>query len=78
MKAVPGEDAELSCEITKPEVTIHWLKNGHLIRQSPKYVMSVEKNLARLVIKNSTIRDSGEYCCEAGGVASRAKLEIRG
>lgn len=78
VKAVPGEDAELSCEITKPEVTIRWLKNGHLIRQSPKYEMSVEKNLARLVIRNTTIRDSGEYCCEAEGVASRAKLEIRG
>ncbi|XP_051233531.1 obscurin isoform X13 [Dicentrarchus labrax] len=77
VKAVPGEDAELSCEITKPDVTIHWLKNGHLIRQSPKYEMSVEKNLARLVIKNTTIRDSGDYCCEAEGVASRAKLEIR-
>ncbi|XP_056234585.1 obscurin [Seriola aureovittata] len=77
VKAVPGEDAELSCEITKPEATIHWLKNGHLIRQSPKYEMSVEKNLARLVIKNTTIRDSGEYSCEAEGVASRAKLEIR-
>ncbi|XP_039666656.1 obscurin isoform X9 [Perca fluviatilis] len=77
VKAVPGEDAELSCEITKPEVTIRWLKNGHLIRQSPKYEMSVEKNSARLVIKNTTIRDSGEYCCEAEGIASRAKLEIR-
>ncbi|XP_070765008.1 obscurin [Enoplosus armatus] len=77
VKAVPGEDAELSCEITKPEVTIRWLKNGHLIRQSPKYEMSVEKNLAKLVIKNTTIRDSGEYCCEAEGIASRAKLEIR-
>lgn len=78
VKAVPGEDAELSCEITKPEATIRWLKNGHLIRQSPKYEMSVVKNLARLVIKNATIRDSGEYCCQAEGVASRAKLEIRG
>ncbi|XP_071342807.1 obscurin [Trachinotus anak] len=77
IKAVPGEDAELSCEITKPEVTIRWLKNGHVIRQSPKYEMSVEKHLARLVIKNTTIKDSGEYCCEAEGVASRAKLEIR-
>ncbi|XP_047198780.1 obscurin isoform X3 [Hippoglossus stenolepis] len=77
VKAVPGEDAELSCEITKPDVTIRWLKNGHLIRQSPKYEMSVEKNLARLVIRNTTIRDSGEYCCEAEGVASRAKLEVR-
>nr|XP_046247907.1 obscurin [Scatophagus argus] len=77
VKVVPGEDAELSCEITKPDVTIRWLKNGHLIRQSPKYEMSVEKNLAKLVIKNTTIRDSGDYCCEAEGVASRAKLEIR-
>uniref|UniRef100_A0A3B3VL89 Ig-like domain-containing protein n=1 Tax=Poecilia latipinna TaxID=48699 RepID=A0A3B3VL89_9TELE len=65
VKAVPGEDAELSCEITKPEATIRWLKNGRPIRQSPKYEMSIEKNLARLVIKNASIRDSGEYCCEA-------------
>lgn len=78
VKAVPGEDAELSCEITKPDVTIRWLKNGHLIRQSPRYEMTVDKHLAKLVIKNTTIRDSGDYCCEAEGVASRAKLEIRG
>lgn len=78
IKAVPGEDAELSCEITKTDVTIHWLKDGHLIRQSPKYELSVVKNKAKLVIRNATIRDSGEYCCEADGVASRAKVEIRG
>ncbi|KAM4574398.1 obscurin [Fundulus diaphanus] len=77
VKAVPGEDAELSCEITKPEVTVRWLKNGRPIRDSPKYEMSMEKNLARLLIKNASIRDSGEYCCEADGVASRAKVEIR-
>ncbi|XP_061594308.1 obscurin [Cololabis saira] len=77
VKAVPGEDAELSCEITKPEVTIHWLKDGHVIRPSPKYEMSVEKNLARLVIKHASIKDSGQYCCQADGVASHAKLEIR-
>eukprot|EP00066_Takifugu_rubripes_P023926 XP_011613192.1 PREDICTED: LOW QUALITY PROTEIN: obscurin-like [Takifugu rubripes] len=77
VKAVPGEDAELSCEITKTDVTIRWLKNGHLIRQSPKYEMSVAKNQAKLVIRNATIRDSGDYCCEADGVASRAKVEIR-
>lgn len=78
IKAVPGEDAELSCEMTKTDVTIRWLKDDHLIRQSPRYEMSVVKNLAKLVIRNATIRDSGDYCCEADGVASRAKVEIRG
>ncbi|CAL9696167.1 unnamed protein product [Knipowitschia caucasica] len=77
VKAVPGEDAELSCEITKPEVTTHWLKNGRLLRSSPKYLMSVENNMARLIITNTTIKDSGEYCCEVDGIATRAKLEIR-
>ncbi|XP_029906333.1 obscurin [Myripristis murdjan] len=77
VKAVPGEDAELSCEITKPEATIRWMKNGHVIRQNPKYEINVEKHLVRLVIKNATIRDSGEYCCEADGISTRAKLEIR-
>ncbi|XP_014071357.2 obscurin isoform X2 [Salmo salar] len=78
VKATPGEDAELSCEITKPEAFIRWLKNGHQIRHSPpKYKISVEKHLVRLVITNTCIRDSGEYCCEADGIATRAKLEVR-
>uniref|UniRef100_A0A3P9PPJ0 Ig-like domain-containing protein n=1 Tax=Poecilia reticulata TaxID=8081 RepID=A0A3P9PPJ0_POERE len=62
VKAVPGEDAELSCEITKPEVTIRWLKNGHPIRQSPKYEM--KKGECTLVVKNLNNSDSGVYTCE--------------
>ncbi|KAJ7993536.1 hypothetical protein DPEC_G00273430 [Dallia pectoralis] len=76
--AAPGEDAELNCEITKPEAFIRWLKNGHQIRHSPpKYHISVEEHLVRLVVRNTCSRDSGEYCCEADGIATRAKLEVR-
>lgn len=78
VKAVPGEDPELSCEITKPEVTIKWLKNGRMIRSSSKYGIIQKDYLVTLVIHNATVRDSGEYCCEADGIATRARLEVRG
>ncbi|XP_060737627.1 obscurin [Tachysurus vachellii] len=77
VKAVPGEDPELICEITKPEVTIKWLKNGRLIRSNSKYEMIQKGSLVTLVIHNATVKDSGEYCCEADGTSTRARLEVR-
>ncbi|GAA6091334.1 obscurin, partial [Tachysurus ichikawai] len=77
VKAVPGEDPELSCEITKPEVTIKWLKNGRLIRSNSKYEIIQKGYLVTLVIHNATVKDSGEYCCEADGTSTRARLEVR-
>lgn len=78
VKAVPGEHPELSCEISKPEVTIKWLKNGRLIRSNSKYRMIQKGHLVTLVINNASVKDSGEYCCEADGVATKARLEVRG
>lgn len=78
VKATPGEDPELSCEITKPDATVKWLKNGRLIRVSPKYEMIQKDYLVKLIIHNVAIIDSGEYCCEADGIATRARLDVRG
>ncbi|XP_067270783.1 LOW QUALITY PROTEIN: obscurin [Pseudorasbora parva] len=77
VKATPGEDPELSCEITKPDATVKWLKNGRLIRVSPKYEMTQKDHLVKLIIHNAAIMDSGEYCCEADGIATRARLDVR-
>ncbi|XP_051524815.1 obscurin [Myxocyprinus asiaticus] len=77
VKATPGEDAELSCEITKPDATVKWLKNGRLIRVSPKYEITQKDYLVKLIIHNAAIMDSGEYCCEADGIATRARLDVR-
>ena len=78
VRVTPGEDAELSCEITRPDSSIKWLKNGHLIKVSPKYEISQKEYLVRLIIHNATMMDSGEYCCEADGIATRAKLVVKG
>lgn len=78
VKATPGEDPELSCEITKPDATVKWLKNGRLIRVSSKYEIIQKDYLVKLIIHNAAIMDSGEYCCEADGIATRARLDVRG
>ncbi|XP_051964162.1 obscurin [Xyrauchen texanus] len=77
VKATPGESAELSCEITKPDATVKWLKNGRIIRVSPKYEITQKDYLVKLIIHNAAIMDSGEYCCEADGIATRARLDVR-
>nr|XP_021334072.1 obscurin isoform X1 [Danio rerio] len=77
VKATPGEDPELSCEITKPDATVKWLKNGRQIRVSPKYEITQKDYLVKLIIHNAAIMDSGEYCCEADGIATRARLDVR-
>ncbi|KAJ8403242.1 hypothetical protein AAFF_G00354590 [Aldrovandia affinis] len=77
VKVTPGEDAELSCEVTKREANIKWLKNGEKIRKSSKYEFSQVENLVKLVIHNATIKDCGEYCCEIDGIATRARLDVK-
>ncbi|XP_077079717.1 obscurin-like isoform X1 [Siphateles boraxobius] len=77
VKATTGEDPELSCEITKPDATVKWLKNGRIIGVSPKYEITQKDYLVKLIIHNAAIMDSGEYCCEADGIATRARLDVR-
>ncbi|XP_036374692.1 obscurin isoform X10 [Megalops cyprinoides] len=74
----PGEDAELSCEVTQPGASVKWSKDGKAIRKSQKYEICQEGTLVKLVVHSVATRDSGEYCCEVeGGVTTRAKLDVK-
>lgn len=74
-----GEDATFSCELSQSGLEVKWSKDGKSIRKSQKYEISQEQMLVKLVIRNVTEKDSGEYSCEVtGGPTSKAKLEIKG
>uniref|UniRef100_A0A9J7XXV3 Obscurin, cytoskeletal calmodulin and titin-interacting RhoGEF b n=1 Tax=Cyprinus carpio carpio TaxID=630221 RepID=A0A9J7XXV3_CYPCA len=73
-----GEDATFSCELSQSGLEVKWSKDGKSIRKSQKYEISQEQTLVKLVIRNVTEKDSGEYSCEVtGGPTSKAKLEIK-
>lgn len=79
VSAVQGEDAVLTCEVTKCSCTVKWAKESKAIKKSQKYDISQEDKVMKLTVLNVSAEDSGEYSCEVvGGATTRATLEIRG
>uniref|UniRef100_A0A493T072 Ig-like domain-containing protein n=1 Tax=Anas platyrhynchos platyrhynchos TaxID=8840 RepID=A0A493T072_ANAPP len=62
--AAAGQDISLSCELSKPDVSIRWYKD--------------EGTRAILIIHDSTVKDSGEYTCETEVSKTKAKITVQG
>ncbi|XP_072536379.1 obscurin isoform X3 [Salminus brasiliensis] len=78
VSSATGEDAIFSCELSQPGLEVSWFKDGKSIRRSQKYEIIVEHEIVKLIVHNVSAKDSGEYSCEvAGGLTSKAKLEIK-
>ncbi|XP_062424693.1 obscurin isoform X1 [Rhea pennata] len=72
-----GQDICLSCELSKPDASIRWYKDGKAIRKSQKYDLQQEGTQAILVIHDSTVKDSGEYTCETEISKTRARITVQ-
>lgn len=76
--AAAGQDISLSCELSKPDATIRWYKDGKAIRKSQKYDLHQEGTRATLIIHESTVKDSGEYTCETEVSKTKARITVQG
>nr|XP_014350244.1 PREDICTED: obscurin isoform X17 [Latimeria chalumnae] len=72
-----GEDVVLSCEISPPDASVRWYKDGKTIRKSNKYEMCQEGALSKLTIHDAASRDSGEYSCETEASKSKATVTVK-
>lgn len=77
-RAALGEDAVLSCELSRAGTPVRWLKDGKVIRKSQKYDLLTEGTRAVLVIHAASLKDSGEYTCETEVSKSTASLHVEG
>lgn len=56
-----------------------WTKDGKAMKTSQKYEISQQDKVRKLIVRNVTTKDGGEYSCEVvGGATTKAKLEIKG
>ncbi|XP_049336778.1 obscurin isoform X48 [Astyanax mexicanus] len=78
VSAANGEDATFCCELSQPGLEVSWFKDGKSIRKSQKYEIVTEQKVVKLIVRNVSAKDSGEYSCEATrGLTSKAKLEFK-
>ncbi|CAO2643307.1 Obscn [Lemmus lemmus] len=71
-----GEHATLSCELSRAGISVRWLKDGKAIRKSQKYDLLSEGTRAVLVVREASLKDSGEYTCETEASKSTARLLV--
>ncbi|XP_059126628.1 obscurin [Peromyscus eremicus] len=71
-----GEHVTLSCELSRAGTSVRWLKDGKAIRKSQKYDLLSEGTRAVLVVREASLKDSGEYTCETEASRSTARLLV--
>jgi hypothetical protein len=66
----------LECVVNRTDKPIAWFYNEQAIQSGSKYDISREKNKLRLVVKNMTIDNEGEYSCRVADVKTQCKVIV--
>lgn len=78
LEASEGETALLTCELSKPGVSVQWKKGTALLKLGKKYEMKQNGCELHLKIFDLKCQDSGVYKCCAAGIETTASVAIKG
>ena len=72
------EEIILSCELSRPNGTVSWFKDGQKLQESENIKFKVEGPYRRLKILSCRVEDSGEYVCDTDDDSIFFHLSITG
>ncbi|KAK1166274.1 obscurin-like isoform X1 [Acipenser oxyrinchus oxyrinchus] len=74
---VESSPVVLYCQVSRPDATVRWYKDGIEIQPSDGITVQSDKTMRRLVIQSSKLSDSGVYTCHAVDDAVVFNVNIR-
>ena len=77
-KVTEKEPVIFTCELSKSNQPVQWLKDGKPIRHGVKYKISCDGATYSLSIPKPVVEDSADYTIKLGDVSSTGKLVVNG
>ncbi|XP_019910063.2 obscurin-like protein 1 isoform X4 [Esox lucius] len=59
-----SERMVLSCEISRPNAKVRWYRDGLEVEENDNLILEVDGVYRRLIIPETTVKDSAEYVCD--------------
>ncbi|XP_077879380.1 obscurin-like [Ictidomys tridecemlineatus] len=76
LQAEEGSTARLQCELSLPNATVVWSKNGLELQADGRRELQQRGCTAELVLRDLRREDAGEYSCACGSQATSATLTV--
>ncbi|XP_024059815.1 titin isoform X2 [Terrapene carolina triunguis] len=78
IKVVEKKRAIFECEISEPDISVQWMKDGQELQLGDRVKVQRERFVHRLLIPSTKMSDAGQYTVVAGGNMSSANLVVEG
>lgn len=75
---VAGEDLVLACELSRPDATVRWLRDGQEVQPGERAQVEARGVLRQLTICGVQPSDSGCYVCDAASDRAVMSVEVLG
>nr|XP_009674533.1 PREDICTED: obscurin-like protein 1 [Struthio camelus australis] len=73
---VAGQDLVLACELSRPDATVRWLRDGQEVQPSERVRIEARGALWKLTILGMQPSDSGCYVCDAASDRMVTSVEV--
>lgn len=75
---VAGEDLVLAYELSRPDATVRWLRDGQEVQPGERVQVEAHGVLRQLTIRGAQPGDSGCYVCDAASDRAVTSVEVSG